>query len=129
MMVKKGTPNTFALDSNHVETFYLSIKRYRLRPNENKVFFDPHYCEHVLMPPQNDELSFQTKIMRDKYGVTIAGGQGHLKGKIFRIAHLGYMIEFDTLTAISALEIALKELGYKFNIGSGAGAALKIFTS
>ena len=68
------------------------------------------------------------KTMRNKYGVTIAGGQAHLKGKIFRIAHLGYMIEFDTLTAISALEIVLKELGYKFKIGSGVSAALKAFT-
>ena len=69
------------------------------------------------------------KTMRNKYGVTIAGGQAHMKGKIFRIAHLGYMVEFDTLTAISALEIALKELGYKFKLGSGVSAALKAFTS
>lgn len=69
------------------------------------------------------------KTMRNKYGVTIAGGQGHLKGKIFRIAHLGYMIEFDTMTAISALEMVLKELGYKFTVGSGVSAALKAFTA
>ena len=67
------------------------------------------------------------KTMRNKYGVTIAGGQAHLKGKIFRIAHLGYMIEFDTLTAISALEIVLGELGYNFKAGSGVSAALKAF--
>jgi len=66
--------------------------------------------------------------MREKYGVTIAGGQGDLKGKIFRIAHLGYMVEFDVLTAIAALEIVLKELGYKFVVGSGVSAALKAFT-
>ncbi|MBN1871123.1 MAG: alanine--glyoxylate aminotransferase family protein [Candidatus Omnitrophica bacterium] len=69
------------------------------------------------------------KTMRNKYGVTIAGGQGHVKGKIFRIAHLGYMIEFDTLSAISALEIVLKEMGYKFKVGSGVGAALESFTT
>ncbi|MBL7071149.1 MAG: alanine--glyoxylate aminotransferase family protein [Candidatus Omnitrophica bacterium] len=67
------------------------------------------------------------KTMRNKYGVTIAGGQEHLKGKIFRIAHLGYMIEFDTTTALSALEMVLKESGYKFKIGSGVGAALQAF--
>ena len=58
-----------------------------------------------------------TKIMRDKYGVTIAGGQAHLKGKIIRISHLGYLSPFDTLTAFSALELTLKELGYKFELG------------
>jgi len=68
------------------------------------------------------------KTMRNKYGVTIAGGQGDVKGKIFRIAHLGYMIEFDTTTAISALEIVLRESGYKFKIGAGVGAALQVFT-
>ncbi len=63
-----------------------------------------------------------TKIMRDKYGVTIAGGQAHLKGKIIRISHLGYLSPFDTLTAFSALELTLKELGYDFEIG----ASLKV---
>jgi len=65
------------------------------------------------------------KTMRTKYGVTIAGGQSELKGKVFRIAHLGYMVEFDTLTAIAALEMVLKEMGYKFDVGSGVAAALK----
>ncbi|MDP3789358.1 MAG: alanine--glyoxylate aminotransferase family protein [Candidatus Omnitrophota bacterium] len=65
------------------------------------------------------------KTMRTKYGVTIAGGQADLKGKVFRVAHLGYMVEFDTITAIAALEIVLKEMGYKFNVGSGVAAALK----
>jgi len=78
--------------------------------------------------PQGVDGSLLVKTMRDKYGVTIAGGQSQLKGKIFRIAHLGYMIEFDTMTAISALEIVLKELGYKFEVGSGVTAALKAFT-
>jgi len=68
------------------------------------------------------------KTMRTKYGVTIAGGQADLKGKVFRVAHLGYMVEFDTITAIAALEIVLKEMGYKFNVGSGVAAALKALT-
>ncbi|MFO7928375.1 MAG: alanine--glyoxylate aminotransferase family protein, partial [Candidatus Humimicrobiaceae bacterium] len=55
-----------------------------------------------------------TNIMRTKYGVQIAGGQGKLKGKIFRIAHLGWCGIFDTIVAISALEMALKDLGYGF---------------
>ena len=68
-----------------------------------------------------------TKIMRDKYGVTIAGGQSHLKGKIFRIAHLGYMTMFDTITALSALEFTLNELGYKVDFGTSIKAAMEIF--
>jgi len=66
------------------------------------------------------------KSLRDVHGVSIAGGQAAVKGKIFRIAHLGFMEKFDTITAISAVEIGLKELGYKFELGSGVKAAEKI---
>ena len=79
--------------------------------------------------PKGVDGQLLVKTLRNKYGITIAGGQAHLKGKIIRIAHLGYMVEFDTLTAISGLEIVLKELGYKFEMGSGVGGALKVFTS
>ena len=59
--------------------------------------------------------------------MTIAGGQGEIKGKTFRIAHLGYMVEFDVIVAIAALEMALKDSGYKFSPGAGLVAAQKAF--
>ncbi|MGM0367550.1 MAG: pyridoxal-phosphate-dependent aminotransferase family protein [Actinomycetota bacterium] len=68
-----------------------------------------------------------TNIMRTKYGVQIAGGQGKLKGKIFRIAHLGWCGIFDTIVAISALEMALKDLGYGFEFGAGIAEAQRVF--
>ncbi len=58
------------------------------------------------------------KLMRDKYGVAIAGGQGHIKGKIFRIGHLGYIDKSDLVIVFQALEFTLKELGYSFELGS-----------
>ncbi len=66
------------------------------------------------------------KLIRDKYGVTLAGGQGHLKGKIVRIAHCGYYGAFDVLTAISALEMGLVELGADISLGSGVASAQKL---
>jgi len=66
------------------------------------------------------------KNLRDIHGVSIAGGQAQLKGKIFRIAHLGFMEKFDTITVIAAAEIGLKEMGYKFELGSGVKVAEKI---
>lgn len=66
------------------------------------------------------------KMLLKEYGVTIAGGQEHLKGKIFRIATLGYAETFDVVTCISALELTLKRLGYKFELGKGVLAALTI---
>jgi serine---pyruvate transaminase len=68
-----------------------------------------------------------TKTMRLKYGVTIAGGQGKLTGLIFRIGHLGYVGIFDVLTAISALEFALKEQGWNFELGTGINEVEKVF--
>lgn len=67
------------------------------------------------------------KTMRDTYGVGIAGGQGRLKGKIVRIATMGFMTQWDVIVAISCLEIVLKEMGYKFTLGSGVRAAEEVF--
>lgn len=64
-----------------------------------------------------------TKTLRDQLGVTIAGGQGDMKGKIFRIAHLGYATRFDVVTAMAALELALQSLGYPVKLGEGVKAA------
>jgi len=69
------------------------------------------------------------KIMRDTYGISIAGGQGHLKGNIIRIAHMGCVDEYDILTGISCLEKVLKELNFDFGVGSGVAAAQKVFNS
>ncbi len=67
------------------------------------------------------------KIMRDTYKVTIAGGQAELKGKIIRIAHMGYIEEFDIIAGLSCLEKVLKQMGYKFELGTGVKAAQEVF--
>lgn len=73
---------------------------------------------------QADELR---RLLLDKYGLLFAGGQGELKGKIFRIAHMGYVDQLDVLTAIGALEMALSEQGYQVNLGAGVAAAQRVF--
>ncbi|MDI6892092.1 MAG: alanine--glyoxylate aminotransferase family protein [Actinomycetota bacterium] len=77
--------------------------------------------------PEGVEGGRIPKIMCDKYGVTIAGGQDRLKGKIFRIGHLGYFDRFDIITTLAALEMTLKELNYPVELGSGVSAAEKVF--
>jgi aspartate aminotransferase-like enzyme len=67
------------------------------------------------------------KTMRDTYGVIIAGGQSELKGKVFRIAHMGYIEEFDIIAGISCLEKVLSQMGYKFTLGAGVRAAEEEF--
>jgi serine---pyruvate transaminase len=67
------------------------------------------------------------KLMRDRFGVTIAGGQGKLKGQIARVAHCGYFGAFDIVTTFAALEMTLRELGHEVELGAGVGAAQAVF--
>ncbi len=66
------------------------------------------------------------KSLRDDFGVTLAGGQDDWKGKVIRIAHLGYVDTFDTIIAISAIEMALKKFGHAVELGKGVAAAQEI---
>ncbi|OPX90303.1 MAG: Soluble hydrogenase 42 kDa subunit [Pelotomaculum sp. PtaB.Bin104] len=67
------------------------------------------------------------KILKKQYGITFAGGQGKLKGKIFRIAHMGFADKMDVMIAISALEMALVQVGFSVELGSGVRAAQEVF--
>jgi aspartate aminotransferase-like enzyme len=65
-------------------------------------------------------------VVKRRFDIAMAGGQDHLKGKIFRIGHLGFVSDRDILTAIGALEATLQELGYEnFTPGAGIAAAAK----
>ena len=92
-----------------------------------------------LFPKENPSLSLTAieapagvdgqaiyKDLRVKYGITGAGGQDKLKGKIFRIAHLGYADTFDVITAVAGIEMVLKGLGHPVKLGSGVAAAQEI---
>ncbi|MQA73688.1 MAG: aminotransferase class V-fold PLP-dependent enzyme [Solirubrobacterales bacterium] len=81
----------------------------------------------VARLPEEIDGARVPKLMRDRYGVTVAGGQAHLKGKIVRIAHCGYYGGFDIVVALSALEMALRDLGAEVDAGAGAGAAQRVF--
>jgi len=77
----------------------------------------------ILMPEDIDATKVKN-ILLDKHGFEVAGGQAQLKGRIIRIAHMGYMDEYEMISVIAALEMTLKELGYKFTMGSGVQAVL-----
>lgn len=66
-------------------------------------------------------------ILDKKYGILVAGGQDKFEGKIIRITHLGYISQFDIITVISGLELALKDLGYSVKLGAGVKAAQEFF--
>lgn len=58
-----------------------------------------------------------------RFAATVAGGQGQLEGRIFRLAHLGHYDPIDCLGLLGALEISLHRLGHKFTMGAGMAAA------
>ena len=75
-------------------------------------------CTAVYVP-EGIEGPALRKLLRDELGVNVADGQGKLKGKIFRIAHLGFYDRFDAVTAVAAVEIALARLGWTGPRGRG----------
>jgi serine---pyruvate transaminase len=81
----------------------------------------------VAQMPDSIDGAAVPKLMRDRFGITVAGGQGHLKGRIVRIAHCGYYGAFDIVVALTGLEMALRELGHDAEPGAAAGAASRVF--
>ena len=68
-------------------------------------------------------------LLRDRHGVVLAGGQGPLRGRVIRVGHMGYMNDFDIITALSALEMALAEIGHSVATpGAGAARAVELFS-
>src|SRR6058998_3498735 len=61
------------------------------------------------------------------HNITIAGGQGEMKGQLFRLGHMGYAAEFDVINALAALEQVLADIGQPVDFGSSVRAAQKIF--
>ena len=81
----------------------------------------------IVKVPEGVDGAQLMKLMREKYKVTMAGGQAQLKGKVVRIAHLGYQNELDVIMALATLEMALSELGFSVPLGAGVSAAQEYF--
>jgi len=77
----------------------------------------------VVKAPQGLNTGEFLKFLRDKWGIVFAGGQDQLKGKIFRITHMGDQSPFDLMVALSALEMGLKRFGIEVPLGAGLKAA------
>lgn len=83
----------------------------------------------AILPPDHVEAEAIRAVMKNRFKIMLAGGQDHLKGKILRIGHLGYVSDREILTALGALETTLLELGYhSFPAGAGVTAAAKVIT-
>ncbi|MBL4819276.1 MAG: alanine--glyoxylate aminotransferase family protein [Deltaproteobacteria bacterium] len=123
MMQEEGLPNLFARHARIAKATRTAIKALNLE------LFSKSPADSVtaVKAPTNIPENSIYAGLRDRANLTIAGGQEQLKGKIFRIAHLGYFDELDILTVLSALEIILRQEGYtNFEPGASVAAASPI---
>ncbi|MDD3845262.1 MAG: alanine--glyoxylate aminotransferase family protein [Syntrophorhabdaceae bacterium] len=84
---------------------------------------NPSPAVTAICAPEGIDGQAIYKTLWKKYGVTGAGGQDQLKGRVFRLATLGYADKYDVITAVAAIEFALRDLGYSFPMGAGVAAA------
>lgn len=123
MMKQEGLENIFARHARLAEATRSALRSLGLRMLSEKS--PSNAVTGVYLPDGIDGGAFNKKL-REEYGVTIAGGQAQLKGKVFRIAHLGYADTLDVVNAIAAVERGLQEFGYSFELGSGVRTAEEI---
>jgi aspartate aminotransferase-like enzyme len=81
----------------------------------------------AINAPDGIDSSDLVQTLRDRHGIVLAPGQGPLKGKVFRIGHIGYYDVFDITTALAGVELVLAELGADIERGAAVTAALEAF--
>jgi serine---pyruvate transaminase len=124
MMQQDGLENIFKRHRTMADATRAAIKALGLELFAPTAASDGVTAAKVPVGVDGEKL---VKTMRDTYGVTIAGGQDELKGKVFRIAHMGFITESDIIMGLSCLEKVLTQMGYKFTLGAGIKAAEEIF--
>ena len=87
----------------------------------------PNNALTVITVPAGVEGSPTLKKLEKQYGFKLADGQDNMKGKIWRLSHMGYTDAFEVLGAVSALELVLLESGFKLEPGAGVAAFQKCY--
>jgi aspartate aminotransferase-like enzyme len=82
-----------------------------------------------ILTPEGIDATELRLTLRDRFGVTVAGGHGDLKDRLFRIGHIGYYDVFDITTALAAVELALTEAGAFIERGAAVSAALEAYAA
>ena len=107
-MKEEGLENIFLRHNKHKLAMSNAVKALKL-----KLFADEKYLSPSITAIKTEEMDaekFRKKI-KNKFDILLAGGQDHLKGKIFRVGHLGYINDRDIITVISAISKTLLDVG------------------
>ncbi|OGF44868.1 MAG: class V aminotransferase [Candidatus Firestonebacteria bacterium RIFOXYC2_FULL_39_67] len=119
LIKEEGLESVWARHSKIASAVRAGVKALGLKPFAKG---KPSNSVTSIWAPEGIDGDAVNKKIRDDYGITMAGGQGKMKGKMFRIGHLGYVDRFDAVIGISAVEMALTELGIKVELGKGVKA-------
>ena len=108
MMREEGLNNIFLRHNRHKLAMSHAVKALNL-----KLFADEKYLSPSITAVQTEGMDAEEfrKIIKNRFDILLAGGQDHLKGKIFRVGHLGYVNDRDIITVISIISNTLLEKG------------------
>ena len=120
MMQKEGLESIFSRHARHRAAAQAGMEAIGLPLFAAKGHGSPAI---TAVAPEGLDAELLRKTVKEKFDILLAGGQDHLKGKVFRIGHLGYVCDRDVLTAVSAIEATLQSLGlHKGTMGAGVAA-------
>jgi aspartate aminotransferase-like enzyme len=122
MMKAEGLENIFARHQRHMHASRAAVTAMGLA-----LYAPEGHGSPAITAVSSTEAEQIRSVMKKKFDIVLAGGQDDLKGKIFRIGHLGFVCDRDILTALAALEATLVELGHTgFTPGAGVAAAAQV---
>ena len=121
MMQSEGLETIFARHSRHRNAAQAGMKAIGMPLFAAEGHGSPAI---TAVAPEGIDAELLRKSVKERFDILLAGGQDHLKGKVFRIGHLGYVCDRDVLTAVAAIESTLQSLGlHKGSMGAGVAAA------
>ena len=121
MMQSEGLETIFARHSRHRNAAQAGMKAIGMPLFAAEGHGSPAI---TAVAPEGIDAELLRKSVKERFDILLAGGQDHLKGKVFRIGHLGYVCDRDVLTAVAALESTRQSLGlHKGSMGAGVAAA------
>jgi aspartate aminotransferase-like enzyme len=121
MMQKEGLEGIFSRHARHRAAAQAGMKAIGLPLYAAEGHGSPAI---TAVAPEGIDAEAMRKAVKERFDILLAGGQDHLKGKVFRIGHLGFVCDRDVLTAVAAIEATLQGLGlHKGTAGAGVAAA------
>lgn len=124
IMLEEGLPSIFKRHAMYRDIMWAAARAMRLEMLASEGHASPSVT--AIKAPEGFDAGDIIKELHRNFNVVIAGGQAKLKGRIFRVGHLGYVDGLDLLSGISALEITLNRLGWPIETGAGVRAAEQV---